>query len=125
MAGQVLRISYPLRIGRPRRVKRTGRIGIIISVDFRRFAARHLYRPKIPVVVLEQQLSAIRRPRRRRKERCRRQWDRAWRSETKRIADHQLILTTRIRKPRELTTISRPRGTAIVGPRTLRQVSVI
>src|SRR5437868_11313827 len=80
MAGDVSRVRNPARIGRPRHVDVTRRIEVRVAVDLRRSspAARNVQRPQSEMIVLEQDVLAIRRPRRRRIVARAGERDRAW-----------------------------------------------
>ena len=75
--------------------------------------------PQVEVVVLEQQLLAVRRPRRRREERLRGERYRPRLGDAGLLADHQLILAARVGQPRDLRAVGRPHRAAIVHAGTL------
>src|SRR5690242_7470232 len=96
MTRQVLRVSDPLRIGGPRRVELSYGIRITVSVDLCRTAVRDLHRPEIIVIVFEQNVSAVGRPRESIEVRSSWQCNRAGLTNAHRIADHECVFTTSI-----------------------------
>ena len=122
VAGEALRVGHPLRVRRPRRVESSAWIVVCVGVDLRRGSRRDVDAPQVEMVVLEQQQLAVAGPRRRREERLRGQRYRSRLGGAGLIADHQLILAARIRQPRDLGPVGRPRRAPIVHAGTRREI---